>query len=99
MRLASLKERMAILDEEYARFDRIETKTTQRPDLLALILLDRLLPRCGEEDIICAAEHDQIWLDVDVERLNEIIADEDLRTLVRCGVRYDEQNDALSLFI
>lgn len=78
---------------EYLEFDRIENKRSNRPDLHAFLLLDELFP--GDRDIISAAEHDEIWLDIessDIEKLTE----EQIVELIRCGVRYSE--DSLAMF-
>jgi hypothetical protein len=48
---------------------------------------------------VTAAEHDEIWLDVDCERLAEIATEVDILYLVRCGVRYDEYNKSLQMFV
>jgi hypothetical protein len=80
--------------DDYLEFDRIELKFSMRPDLHAFILLDSLVP--GKQDIISAAEHDQYWLDIDLDQLASVISERDVIDLVRCGVRLDEE--ALSLF-
>lgn len=82
-------------NDEYLKFERVEQKLNHRPDLHALLLLDSLLPGAGRS-MISAAEHDQYWLDVDVEGLAEIITDEQILDLVRCGVNCDD--DGLSFW-
>jgi len=65
-----------------------------RPDLNAFLLLDRLVP--GECDMVCSAEHDEIYLDVDPEALARVATEEDIADLVRCGVRFHD--DSLCMF-
>jgi hypothetical protein len=72
------------VSNEFLEFDRIEKKLSKRPDLHAFLLLDKLVP--GKSDMICAAEHDQIWLGVDVEELLEVATEQQLIDLHRCGV-------------
>lgn len=84
-------------DHEYLQFDCVEPKLSTRPDLHAFLLLDRLVP--GTEDIVAAAEHDEIWLNIDCKKLREVITEGDIVTLTRCGIRYDSDNDSLASFV
>lgn len=68
----------------------------ERRDICAFLLLDELVG--GNGHIVAAAEHDQIWLDADLKKLSECITDEQVLTLVRCGVFYDDDVDSLSMF-
>ena len=83
-------------DEDFSEFEKVENPLYPRADICAFLLLDKLLPG-GTRDMITSAEHDQIWLDVDCEKLAEVITEEDVRTLRRCGVMYDA--DSLSMFV
>ena len=80
-------------NDEYLKFELIKNKKSNRPDLHAFLLLDELFPK--NRDMICAASHDQIWLDVDGEDA-EKLTEEQIIELVRCGVGYDE--DSLCMF-
>jgi len=75
----------------------IENKRSQRADLHAFLLLDELLP--GNQDIVACAEHDEIFLEVDVDKLREVAKEEQVLELSRCGVNYDESTDSLSMFV
>lgn len=86
-------------DDEYTEFERIEKPIHPRRDLCAFLMLHELLPTIGGRDIVVAAEHDGIWLDVDCERLAEVITDDQVRDPHRCGVRYDQNVNSLSLFV
>ena len=80
----------AMFDEhkdEYIRFESIENPRHPRPDLCAFLMLHDLLG--GSGDMVCSASHDEIWLDVDLELLEEKADSVFIRDLVRCGVRYD----------
>lgn len=85
------------LEDERLEFDDIENKLSSRPDIHAFILLNDLLP--DTRDMVCAAEHDQIWLDVDLEKLAEVAAVEHIRQLEACGVHYDSSYDSLYMFV
>jgi hypothetical protein len=74
-------------DAEFLKFDRVEQKFHHRPDINALILLDKLSP--SEGDIIVASEHDIIYFDADPELVAANATPEDLTTLLRCGVSYN----------
>ncbi len=82
---------------EFLKFERVKTRFSNRPDLHAFILLDSLCPVPQKDrDIIGAAEHDKIWLDVEIDELAAVINQEQVRDLVRCGVMCDEEG--LSMF-
>lgn len=85
-----------IIDDEYGEFERVENKLSSRPDIHAFILLNNLCP--SDDDMISASEHDEFYLDVDLEKLEKIITREQVIDLVRCGVRYSEENDCLAMF-
>ena len=86
-------------DDEYLKFDRIEKKSTQRPDLHAFILIDKILGDYDNQlDIISGAEHDEIFLEADMEELARLITEEQVIELIRCGVRYTEF-DCLGMFV
>lgn len=84
-------------DDEYLKFERVEEKISERPDLHAFMLLDRLL--AGKGDMVCCAEHDEIWLDVDVDELAKLATKGQIIQLIRCGVRYDEDTNSLAMFV
>jgi|ERR1700722_1029659 len=86
-------------DDEFGKFSIIQNKLASRKDLHALIVLDKILPhKEGGDDIISAAEHDQFWLAIDVNELAEVITEEQIIELIRCGVFYDSEVDVLSFF-
>lgn len=99
--MKTLEERFDSLTEQisgdYLKFERVENKLSERPDIHAMILLDRLQPKPGRDIISCAA-HDVFYLDIDAEKLNEVITDDQVQELVRCGVHYDSDGDGLAMF-
>lgn len=83
-------------NSEHLKFDRVQNKLSQRPDLHAFLLLDQLVP--GDSDIIGSASHDEIWLSVAWEDVAKVATEEQWIDLIRCGVRYDSSNDSLVMF-
>jgi hypothetical protein len=81
---------------DYLKFDDVENKLSQRADLHAFILLDKLCP--DNTDIVDSAEHDEFYLSIDCERLAKIITEEQVLELARCGVRYDDRFESLAMF-
>lgn len=84
--------------KEYVEDGRIKPgrRLHRRPDLNAFLLLDRLCP--GDDDMVCAAENDEIYLAVGVDSLAGVATEEDILDLMRCGVRYDAPSDSLAMF-
>lgn len=74
-------------DDEYLKFDRVQNKRSNRPDIHAFLLLDSLVP--GTRDMVSSAWHDEIALDVDPEAVALAATEDHVVELIRCGVRYD----------
>ncbi|RUW56371.1 hypothetical protein [Mesorhizobium sp. M8A.F.Ca.ET.021.01.1.1] len=77
---------------------------TKRNDLHAFMLLESILPGAPNKsgyimNMVGAAEHDRIYLDVDLEKLAEVITQEQIEELESCGVHADENDDGLSMFV
>lgn len=95
-----LEEFFKVASDEHRRFERVVNPRSRRPDLHAFLLLDELVPGAGPRDnMIGAAEHDEIWLGIDCVALAKVVTREHIVELVRCGVRYDESLDALAMFV
>ena len=94
----NLHDRFEAVHDDFLKFERVENKLHNRPDLCAFLLLDKLCPHDGR-DIVSAAEHDEIYLDVDTEKFAEVVSDVDILTLTRCGVMFDSETDSLSMFV
>ena len=92
----TLGERFEKYAEENLDFDSIKQKFSQRDDVHALVLLDRLLPGNGE--LIGKTDYYGFYLDIEPEELNAIITDEQIKELLACGVSYFEDRDALYMF-
>jgi len=95
----TLQEMFAKHADEYLHFERVTSPPHWRPDLCAFILLDQLVAGGAGRKMIAAADLDEILLDVDCDALAAVATDEDIRLLVRCGVRYDSETDSLAMFV
>jgi hypothetical protein len=95
MKLDEVFERFA---DDFLKFEQIENKLSSRPDLCAFLLLEKLLPD-SDRDIVSSAEHDEIYLDIDCEKLAQVATENDILTLHRCGVRYDSETESLAMFV
>ena len=84
-------------EAELCKFDRIKDKMSSRQDLHAFLLLHKLQP--SDDDIIGGANHDEIYLSIDLEKLAAVISEEQIIDLLRCGVQYDRQIDGLMMFV
>jgi hypothetical protein len=90
-----IEERWEKLEKELEK--RPWAMPTEREDLKAFNLLNKLVP--GKDDILAAAEHDQVFLAVDGESLNKVATDEEIKTLIACGVHYDSHYESLYMFV
>ena len=72
-------------------------KRSKRPDIHAFLLLDELLP--DDTNIICSAEHDQVWLSTDEDKLAAVITQEQIAELTACGVWLDKTVSGLTMYV
>lgn len=86
-------------EDEFLKFDRIENPIHRRPDICAFILLDLILGKgAPARDMVRGAEHDIIYLDVQLDQLSSA-TEEQLCDLCRCGVIVDEDTESLAMFV
>lgn len=96
MTLSDMKRAFFDHEDEYLEFEDVKEKLSTRKDLHAFILLDRLVP--GSDDMVVAAEHDEIWLGVALKLLARAATMEQIVDLIRCGVRLGDDEDSLCMF-
>jgi hypothetical protein len=84
-------------NDDFLKFDKITTKLSNRPDIHAFVLLDSIVP--GKSDMVSAAEHDEIFLEVDASDLADAATEEQVVDLIRCGVRYSSEFNCLAMFV
>ena len=95
--IEDLKAAFEKVEDDYIKFERVENPVCKRPDICAFLHLDKLVP--GSRGMVFAAEHDEIYLDVDAEDFANAATEEDVLFLTRCGVRFNEENDSLAMFV
>ena len=100
----TLNEMFEANEDEFLKFERIESPVHAAPDLCAFLMLHALAPKknCGDGNVsnmVAVAEHDEIYLCTDVEELEKVVTLEQVRDLVRCGVRYDSDLQSLCMFV
>lgn len=95
--MSTLTKRFDQFNDEYIKFDQIKNKLSNREDLHAFLLLDKLCP--SNNDMIYAAEHDIFYLDIDTEAFEAVVTDEQINELVSCGVWYDENEENLCMYV
>lgn len=96
--MIDLEQAFEAASDEFIKFERIENPLHRRPDICAFLKLDQLVPTDNVRDMVCAAEHDEFFLDVEPEKLAAVATQEDIVYLHRCGVRYDTSTDSLAMF-
>lgn len=80
--------------DEYLKFERVKNKLSNRPDVHAFILLDKLFSSERGMDLIQASKHDEYYLDIESEQLEQL-TDDQILELVRCGISYSAKYDCL----
>lgn len=86
--------------ESHCKFEEIHNPPSRRPDLVAFMLLDSLVPAAlTGDDMVSGTSHDEIFLGVDCEALSKVITDAQVKDLRRCGVRFDSPHSCLSMFL
>ena len=86
-------------EDDYVQFERIENPPHPCPDVCAFLRLHELVPVKKGIDMLAGAEHDEVYLEVDPEDLEKVATENDVLYLTRCGVRYDEDDNALRMFV
>lgn len=71
--------------------------TFENNDLYAFNLLKKY--RGKGSDIISGADHDVIYLNVDIELLSQWSTEDEIIALTRCGVMYNTDYDCLSMYV
>ena len=96
MTLEELENIFEKYDEDYLEFDKVQNKLSKRRDLHAFLLLDKLNP--DVDCIISGSEHDEFFLSIDIENILNVITEDDILELVRCGVIYNDSEMCFTMF-
>jgi hypothetical protein len=88
-------------DNGLFRFERIEYKRSQRPDIHAIKLLDELVPfdEAHGNDLICEVGSNRIWFGPSLEELAKLLTKELVMELHRCSVFVDGCEEKLAIRI
>lgn len=97
MQIDDLKSRLAE-HPEFLKFEKVVQPQSKRADVHAFIVLAGLTPD-KKRDIISGAEHDIIFLGVDIDELAPIITVEQVDDLARSGVFYSSEYDCLVMYV
>ena len=81
--------------DEYLHFERVDDKITNRPDLEALLMLDKQYD--SNVGILGGVNYEEVFLNVDLNKID--LTEDDVIKLLRCGVRYDSDSESLSMFV
>ena len=74
-------------EAEFIKFDREQNPRHPRRDVCAFLLLHELAAaEKPGRTMVEVAEYDEIWLDADVDTVAEKATEEQIVTLIRCGV-------------
>ena len=91
------QEKLKSQEDTYHKFEEVpaERRLSNRRDLNGFLLLDKIMSRSTKkgsdtEDVVAAAEHDEIYLCGDLEVIAAYATDEELLDLMRSGVRFGE---------
>ena len=84
-------------DDEFMEFEKISPKLSNRRDLHAFMRLDQWFPSERVDNLIGAAEHDEYYLDIPIDKL-VTLTDDQVVELSRCGIRFDDSLRCLAVF-
>ena len=84
-----LKAMFEAANGEYLKFERVTERLSNRPDMHALMTLEKLFH--DNKDLIAGAIHDEYYLSVRPWELATLATQELINDLHRCGLRYSEE--------
>ena len=82
---------------ESCHFEREKNPRHQRKDLCAFLLLHELAPNV--HDMVSCAEHNEILLDVNTHVVAARATEEQIITLIRCGIVFVERDECFLKFV
>ena len=99
--MIDLEKIFAKYKDEFLKFDRVQTPKHPRRDISAFILLHELAPPVDTiyDSIISSAEYHQIWFYVDINTVAKNAKEDQILTLIRCGVIFDTENNEFSMYV
>lgn len=98
--MLDLKELFEEHADEYLEFNREVNPPSFCPDVCVLNLFNQLAPHYTiGRSIIGVAAYNEIWFDIDPEKVAKSATEDQIISLIRCGVRYDELQGSFTMFI
>ena len=85
-------------DEEYMNFTKIppQDKPSSYPDICAMLYLEQKYGASPNgQDMVSNAQHDIFWLNIDDDKVEKEMTEDDVVYLSRCGVHWDEYGLAM----
>jgi len=82
-------------ESDQYKFEDVEHKMSQRPDIHALMMLDKLAP--NNSCAIVSTDYDVVYLAFDPDIVSNNVTEDQVRDLVRCGVLFD--GDGFRFFV
>lgn len=82
--------------DDYCDFDKVALKLASRPDVHAMIVLDRLCPNLQNyslQPMIECVRSSHVWYTADTERFKQVATLGIVHDLVRCGLCYSSEKD------
>ena len=73
---------------ESLEWDKVDPKMSDCRDLHGMLMLHALCPTTN--DIVSAADHDQIWFSADPEIVAGNITEDQIKDILRCGLSYSD---------
>jgi hypothetical protein len=102
MTLDELENFFEIHNDQFLKTDNIKKRMSPRPDLCAFLILDELQFRSNfvksYGDIVTHAEHEIIYLGVNLENILSVITEADILDLIRCGVCFNSDESCFTMF-
>lgn len=77
-------------NEEYLEFEKIEKPRSNCRDLHAMLLIEELSPHSKRTFMVSGAQHDVIYLDLEMEHMMDVLTEDLVIELIRCGVRSED---------
>jgi hypothetical protein len=99
MTIDEMKQAFENADEVNLKFEALEHRPSAYRDVCAFLLLEKLVTETRPYKFIAHAEHDVVYLCTDCAKLAEVITQDDAIYLNACGVRYDDGEDSLMMFV
>lgn len=97
--MLNLKELFEKHSEEYLHHHVIENPMHRQADLCCFLMLDKIAPLNNDRNVIAYASHDEITLAFDPNTVAQNATEQEIIDLIRCGLRYEEDEECFMMFV